>query len=98
MSGEKAETVNEEKQGSIKWDESNLKGSYANVCNVASSREEISLFFGTNQAWNPTEAELTVELTNRITLNPFVAKRLHKLLENTIKEYETRFGELKLDA
>jgi len=34
----------------IRWDDSNLKSSYANVCNVASTREEVVLMFGTNQA------------------------------------------------
>jgi len=83
---------------SIKWNDSNMKSSYANVCNAASTREEVSLFFGTNQAWNPTESEVTVQLTDRLILSPFAAKRLSMLLDNTLKEYESRFGELKLDV
>lgn len=82
----------------IKWDDSSMQSSYANVCNAVSSREEVSIFFGTNQAWNPTEAELTVQLTNRVTLSPYAAKRLSLLLNNTLNEYESKFGELKLDA
>jgi hypothetical protein len=30
----------------IRWDDSNMKSSYANVCNVASTREEFVLLFG----------------------------------------------------
>src|SRR2546422_928794 len=29
----------------IRWDDSNLKSSYANVCNVSSTREEVVLVF-----------------------------------------------------
>jgi len=83
---------------SIKWNDKNMKSSYANVCNAASTREEVSLFFGTNEAWNPSESEVTVQLTDRIILSPFAAKRLSALLDNTLKEYESRFGELKLDV
>jgi hypothetical protein len=36
----------------IKWDDSNMKSSYANVCNVTSTREEVVILFGMNQAWN----------------------------------------------
>ena len=36
----------------IKWDDSNMKSAYANVCNVSSTREEVVLLFGVNQAWN----------------------------------------------
>jgi len=98
MADEKVTTATTDKPRSIKWNDSSMKSSYANVCNAASTREEVSLFFGTNQAWNPTESEVTVQLTDRVILSPFAAKRLSLLLENTLKEYESRFGELKLDA
>ncbi|MES9844905.1 MAG: DUF3467 domain-containing protein, partial [Candidatus Sedimenticola sp. 6PFRAG5] len=29
----------------IKWDDSNISSTYANVCNVISSREEVSMLF-----------------------------------------------------
>ena len=38
-------------QQTIRWDDSSLKSSYANVCNVSSTREEIVLIFGINQTW-----------------------------------------------
>jgi len=34
----------------IKWDDSAMKSSYANVCNVTSTREEVVMLFGVNQA------------------------------------------------
>lgn len=30
----------------LKWDDPNMKTSYANVCNVASTREEVTLLIG----------------------------------------------------
>ena len=34
----------------IKWDDSNMRGACANRCNVSSTREEVLLVFGLNQA------------------------------------------------
>jgi hypothetical protein len=82
----------------IRWDAGRMTSSYANVCNVNSTREEVTLLFGTNQAWNPAQAELTVEVNHRVILNPYAAKRLALALSNVMKEYESRFGELKIDA
>ncbi len=81
----------------INWDESGMKTSYANVCNVASTREEVTLLFGTNQTWQTGQKELTVNLTDRVIMNPFAAKRLSVLLGRIVAEYEARFGDLDLD-
>ena len=78
----------------IVWDDSNMKSSYANVCNVASTREEVVLLFGTNQAWKGVEAEVRVQLSDRIIMSPFAAKRLAQLLGNVVQQYEARFGSL----
>lgn len=82
----------------IKWDDSRLKTTYANVCNVTSTREEVALLFGTNQGWSAGQKELTVELTDRIILNPYAAKRLLILISNVVGQYEQRFGTLKIEA
>jgi hypothetical protein len=82
----------------IRWDGSKMASSYANICNVSSSREEVTLLFGTNQNWHAGQKELTVELSDRIILNPYAAKRLAVLLSNTMEEYEKRFGELQLEV
>ena len=78
----------------IRWDDTSMKSSYANVCNVASTREEVVLLFGVNQAWQAGQAEIPIQLTDRIIMSPFVAKRLAGLLDNVLKEYESRFGPL----
>jgi len=79
----------------IKWDDSKMTSAYANVCNVSSTREEVTLLFGTNQTWHTGQPELKVQLSDRIILNPFAAKRLSILLTNIMKEYESRFGSFK---
>ena len=85
-------------QVKIKWDDSNMRSVYANVCNVAGTREEFVLLFGMNQAWNPNQKELTVQLSDRIVMSPFAAKRLAQLLSNVLREYEAKHGALDIEA
>lgn len=79
----------------IKWDTTKLTSSYANFCNANSTREEVVLNFGVNKTWErgPVEA-LDIELNHRIVLSPFAAKRLTELLQQLMKEYESRYGTL----
>jgi hypothetical protein len=82
----------------IKWDDVNMKSSYANVCNVTSTREEVVMLFGINQAWNRGQKEVTIQLTDRIIISPYAAKRLVTLLDGVVKEYEKRFGALNVEG
>lgn len=94
-----AETAAKEVQGArIKWDDSGMKSSYANVCNVTSTREEVVMLFGINQAWNRGQKEVTIQLTDRIIISPYAAKRLATLLDGVVQEYEKRFGALNVEA
>ncbi len=82
----------------LKWDDSNMKSSYANVCNVTSTREEVVMLFGVNQAWNRGQKDVTIQLTDRIIISPYAAKRLSLLLQGVVAEYEKRFGPLNVEA
>lgn len=83
----------------VDWDDSEMRSTYANVVNASSTREEVTLFFGTNQTWNPgSSREFKVRLTDRIVLNPYAAKRLWVLLGAILGEYESRFGSLQVEA
>ena len=82
----------------IRWDDSNLRSSYANVVNVTSTREEVVLLFGLNNAWQAGQSEVTIQLSDRLILSPFAAKRLSLLLDNVLKQYEARFGTLNLET
>jgi hypothetical protein len=97
-----ASTADAESRGvgtqKVVWDDSRMNTSYSNVCNVLGSREEITLLFGANQAWHSGQKEVKVMLSDRVVLNPYAAKRLRVLLEKVLKEYEARYGELKLEG
>lgn len=83
------------KEPTVRWDDTKMQTSYANAVNVTSTREELSLFFGTNQTWNlGDDNQVRVQLNDRIVLNPFAAKRLELLLSGVLREYENRFGTL----
>lgn len=80
----------------VVWDDSEMVTTYANVCNVMGTREEMMLLFGANQAWQNDQKEVKVALSNRIVLSPFAAKRLLAMLEMGVREYEGLYGELKI--
>lgn len=88
----------EAKTPKVVWDDSAMNMSYANVVNVTSTREEVTLFFGTNQTWNARESEFKVKLHDRIIVSPFAAKRLLTLLNAVVSEYEKRYGQLDIAA
>ena len=83
-------------QTKIVWDDSNMRSVYSNVANVAGGREEIVLLFGMNQAWHAGQKEVNVQLSDRIVLSPFAAKRLSILLNNVLADYEKKFGKLEI--
>ena len=80
----------------INWDDSQMVTSYANICNVMGTREEIMVLFGANTAWQSDQKEVTIKLSTRVVLNPYAAKRLKNMLETGLREYEARYGELKV--
>ena len=83
----------------LSWDDQKMSTSFANVVNIQSTREQVDLFFGTNQTWNvANEKKLTIELSNRVILSPFAAKRLLTALSGVMREYEARYGQLGIDA
>lgn len=81
--------------GRVIWDTSNLKSSYANVCTVTSTRDEVVMNFGINQSWERGQRDMQVELHNRIILSPHAAMRMLDMLSKLMDEYQQRYGELK---
>ncbi|OGA16080.1 MAG: hypothetical protein A3I63_02705 [Betaproteobacteria bacterium RIFCSPLOWO2_02_FULL_66_14] len=79
----------------MRWDTTNLKSSYANVCHVTSTREELVLNFGINHGWERNQNEVEIQLTDRIILSPYAARRLTDVLTRVMKEYEARHGVLE---
>lgn len=89
---------NEKKTTKLVWDDSKMEMSYANVCNVSSTKEEFNLLFGTNQTWTGIQKDIRVSLSNRIILNPYAAKRMAIMLTRAVQQYEEKVGPIKLDT
>jgi hypothetical protein len=83
-------------QTRILWDDTNMRSGYANVANVAGTREEIVLLFGMNQAWHAGQKDIKIQLMDRIVMSPFAAKRLSMLLNQVLQDYENRYGQLEV--
>jgi hypothetical protein len=47
---------------------------------------------------NVAQGEILIELTDRIILNPYAAKRLALVLDGVIRQYEATFGELPVET
>lgn len=79
----------------IKWNVEHLKSSYVNFANANSTQEEVVLNFGMNNNWDRMAGEVEIELTHRIVMSPFAAKRLAELLGKLVAQYEGRYGPMK---
>jgi hypothetical protein len=83
---------------SVQWNDREMATHFANVVNVQSTREQVDLFFGMNRTWNVSgDGRVAVDLTNRIILTPYAAKRLWTVLGGVLREYEARHGALDVE-
>ena len=83
---------NNEQAPQVTWEDEGMTTSYANVANATSSREEVILLFGVNQAWQGGQDSVDINLSDRMVLSPFAAKRLHLMLTGSLQSYDQRFG------
>ena len=84
---------------SIIWHDEKMESVYANIGTATANREEFFLLFGTHQNWRGTAAEtkeIDVNLSTRIVMSPFAAKRLAAILANSLRVYEEQFGKIDL--
>ena len=81
----------EEKQIQIKIGDSELKGVYANLMRVTHTKEEFVLDFA--NVVSPTEGGI---VTTRVITSPGHLKRIIKALEENLKKYEEKFGEIEV--
>ena len=80
----------------ITMKDSRAEVTYANFFRVNSTTEEIILEVGLNPHPLGTE-RVELEITQRLVLNPFTAKRLAMALAETIKRHEHAFGTIEID-
>jgi hypothetical protein len=61
------------------------------MCGVPAYRQ------GMNQAWHSGQKEVKIQLTDRVVLSPFAAKRISIMLNNIMQDYEKRYGKLTIE-
>jgi len=86
-----------QQQQTLKVDDSAVSAGYANFCRVSSTPEELILDLGLNP--NPyAPGEITVNVSQRIIMNHFTAKRLLSALSMALQRHEQAFGVLETDV
>lgn len=75
---------------------SEYRENYANSVQVRVNVWDFFLVFGTLQ--QPSESEVEVHNYQGVYLSPQQAKALASILQQNITNYESTFGEIKLDA
>lgn len=80
-------------------DTSRLSVTYANVCRIAQTPNELLLDFGMNPNFFGTILpEETLRLETRVIMSHDAAKRLCLHLMASIQQFETRYGVIELDV
>ena len=80
----------EQKEIKIKIGDNELKGVYANLMRVTHTKEEFVLDFV--NVVSPAEGGI---VTARVITSPGHLKRIIKALEENLKKYEDKFGEIE---
>lgn len=92
------DTAMETRASTVEWNDEAMQTTFANVVNIRGTREQVEFFYGTNRTWDvQKEGPVRVDLTNRIIMTPYAAKRMHRILSGVLREYEARHGVLKVD-
>jgi hypothetical protein len=79
----------------ICWDDSKMRSHYPKVLNVSTGQEEITLTFGGDRTRNAAQGGEAYQLSDRIVMSPFTAKRLVILLNDVVHKYEAKYGPLE---
>ncbi|MEP2531206.1 DUF3467 domain-containing protein [Shimia sp.] len=93
-----SEASQDRKQSTVEWNDTAMQTTFANVVNIQGTREQVEVFYGTNRTWDVNnDGPVRVDLTNRVIMTPYAAKRMHQILTGVLREYEARHGVLKVD-
>jgi len=87
----------EQQNQSITVNDSGVIACYANFCRVSSTPEELILDLGLNPQPYAT-GEVGIDVSQRIILNHFTAKRLLSALSMALQRHEQAFGVLETDV
>ena len=86
------------KQTAPQIDASKLTTSYANVCRIAQTPNEVIVDFGLNPNFFGAILDEPLKLDNRVIMSHDAAKRLCIHLTATIQNFEARYGTIELDV
>ena len=81
----------------VQVDDSNIMALYANFCRVTGSPEELIIDFGLNPQPMGMPKD-PIQLTHRVVVNFYTAKRLLAALNMAIQRHEAVFGVLETDV
>ena len=79
-------------------EQANLRTSYANVCRIAQTPNEVIIDFGMNPNFFGNILDEPLKLENRIVMSHDAAKRLCLHLTGTIQNFEAKYGVIELDV
>jgi Protein of unknown function (DUF3467) len=88
----------ETKPAAPEIDAKNIATTYANVCRIAQTPNEVIVDFGMNPNFFGQILDEPLKLTSRIILSHDAAKRLCLHLTATIQNFEARYGQIELDV
>ena len=98
-----------QQQVRLRIDQRNMSTSYANAFRTNATADEVIVDLGLNQVVpaqagadgkpaGDVAAEIMFDITNRVIINYYTAKRLAITLGQIVRKHEERFGELKLNV
>lgn len=92
-----AQAPEQQQRQQVNVDASKAHAAYANFCRVTGTPEELIIDFGLNAQLTgvPTEP---IEISERIVVNYFTAKRLLGALQMSLQRHEAAFGVLETDV
>jgi hypothetical protein len=91
----------------VRIDERNMQTDYANAFRTNTTAEEVMVDFGLNlltrapgqgEDGQQQPGQIMFQVTDRIVMNYYTAKRLAMTLGQIVRRHEQQFGELKLNA
>lgn len=90
--------ADETKPATPQIDASSLKATYANVCRIAQTPNEVIIDFGLNPNFFGQILDEPLKLDHRVILSHDAAKRLCLHLTATIQNFEAKYGVVELDV
>ena len=90
-------TAHEPHRQQVQVDASKAHAAYANFCRVTGTPEELIIDFGLNTQPMGVPNE-PIEISERIVLNYFTAKRMMAALQMSLQRHEAAFGVLETDV